>query len=85
MKERIEAFLQDLDRTLASEAEGEMLDVYHIGRSALVWKYAYSATTKDVDILCPQGGATLLALALRYFGKDSKNAMAHGLYLGSGG
>ena len=56
MKERIEAFLEDLDQTLAAQVQGEILEVYHIGRSALVWKYAYNATTKDIDILRPQGG-----------------------------
>lgn len=63
MKERIEAFLEDLDQTLAAQAQGEVLEVYHIGRSALGWKYAYNATTKDIDILRPQGGEALLTLA----------------------
>jgi Nucleotidyltransferase of unknown function (DUF6036) len=81
MKERIEAFLADLDRTLAPSAQGKSLEIYHLGRSALVWHYAYSATTQDFDIIRPDGAAELLALALRLFGPDTLKALEHGLYL----
>jgi len=81
MKERIEAFLADLDRTLAARAAEARLDLYHIGRSALVWEYDYIATTRDFDFLRPQGGAEWVELALQLFGKNSPKAKEHGLYL----
>lgn len=49
MKERIEAFLADLDQALATQAQGAKLQLYHIGRSALVWQYDYVATTADIE------------------------------------
>ncbi len=81
MRERIEAFLADLDRTLAARAEDARLDLYHIGRSALVWGYDYLATTDDFDFLRPQGEAQWVELALQRFGKNTPKAREHGLYL----
>ena len=79
MKERIEAFLADLDQTLAGRAEGQVLELYHIGRSALVWAYDYNATTQDFDFISPKGEAPLATLALLSFGKDTAKAKQHGL------
>ena len=81
MKDRIERFLADLDRILVGRAFGQVLNVYHIGRSALVWEYDYTATTQDFDILRPKGGAELLHFALQQFGKGTAKATEHGLYL----
>ena len=81
MKDRILAFLTAIDDALAGAAPGGELEVYHIGRSALVWEYDYLATTADFDILQPRGNEELLALALRLFGRDTDGAKAHGLYL----
>ncbi len=81
MKERIEAFLLDLDQALAAQAPGQRLAIYHLGRSALVWEYDYSATTQDLDIVCPDGPEALIALALQLFGKDTRKAQEHRLYL----
>ncbi len=81
MKARIEAFLADLDSSLVGTAGNEHLDIYHIGRSALVWQYDYTATTQDIDILRPAGGANLLEWALQLFGKGTAKAEQHGLYL----
>src|SRR3954464_5707659 len=81
MKERMVAFLSDLDEALAAQAGGAGLDVYHIGRSALVWEYDYEATTQDFDILLTQGGEILLELALQLFGRGTRKAKDHGLYL----
>jgi hypothetical protein len=81
MKDRILAFLADIDETLAAAAPGEVLEVYHIGRSALVWEYDYIATTADIDILRPKGAAWLVELALREFGHGTDLAKSHGLYL----
>ncbi len=81
MKQRILAFLDDIDRTLEPAAAGDALDVYHIGRSALVWEYDYPATTDDFDILRPHGRVDLVELALRHFGRGTPQARKHGLYL----
>lgn len=81
MIDRIEAFLTDLDQSLASQAPGDVLDLYHIGRSALVWHYGYTATTNDFDFLRPEGNRELTDLALRLFGKGTPKALEHGLYL----
>jgi hypothetical protein len=81
MIDRIEAFLADLDQALEKQAAGETLKLYNIGRSSLVWQYAYTATTKDFDILRPQGSERLLALALELFGKGTPKADEYGLYL----
>jgi hypothetical protein len=81
MKERIDAFLADLDQSLMTKAKGRHLHLYHIGRSALVWQYAYNATTQDLDTLRPDGEAELLDWALRWFGVNTPKAGEHGLYL----
>lgn len=81
MKDRILAFLNAIDAALAATAPDGVLEIYHIGRSALVWQYDYLATTYDIDILRPHGGEELLALALSAFGRDTPGARAHGLYL----
>jgi hypothetical protein len=81
MKDRIEAFLVDLDRALAGHAEGEVLEIYPIGRAALAWEYGYSGTTQDIDFLRPRGGAELVALALKLFGYGTQKAKDHSLYL----
>ncbi len=47
MRDRILHFLNDLDAALVPHAEGERLDLYHIGRSALVWKHGFVAATHD--------------------------------------
>jgi hypothetical protein len=81
MKAQIEAFLADVDRALAPAAEGQVLEVYHIGRSALVWEYGYTASTNDFDFLHPKKGEELLDLALQLFGPGKPKAVEHGLYL----
>ncbi len=81
MKDRIIGFLKAVDDALAPGAGGKTLDVYNIGRSALVWEYDYIETTTDIDILCPKGEKSLVELALRLFGKETEGAKAHGLYL----
>jgi hypothetical protein len=81
MNDRIEAFLQDLDDALKAQADGRRLDLYHIGRSAIVWEYGSVATTQDIDVLIPEGDSDLVGLALKLVGKDTSKAMQHGLYL----
>lgn len=83
MKDQIEALLADLDHAIQPQAPGETLDIYHIGRSSLVWRYQYGAMTADVDVLMPRGGreGRLLRLALDLFGEETPKAKSHGLYL----
>lgn len=81
MKDRIVLFLTAVDDALAAVAEGKTLDIYHIGRSALVWAYGYIETTTDIDVLCPRGEEALVEAALRLFGRETEGAKAHGLYL----
>jgi hypothetical protein len=81
VKDRILALLTAIDEALAAAAPGTSLEVYHIGRSALVWEYDYIATTSDIDILQPKGGEELVELALKLFGRGTDKANEHGLYL----
>jgi hypothetical protein len=81
VKDRILMFLNAIDAVLEPAAMGQTLNIYHIGRSALVWEYDYIETTIDIDILRPRGGEALVELALSLFGKETDGAKAHGLYL----
>ena len=81
MKDRIMAFMDDLDLALHPHANGETLNVYHIGRSALVWEYDYAVTTSDIDFFRPHGNERLVEMALQLFGRDTPKASEHGLYL----
>lgn len=81
MKDRIIEFLNDLDATLIVPASGDRLPLYHIGRSALVWRYGFASSTDDVDVIQPGGGGRLLVEALQHFGRGTAKAEQHGLYL----
>lgn len=75
------AFLTDIDESLVEEAAGQSLKLCHIGRSALVWKYDYAATTEDIDVIRPESGQRLLDLALVRFGRGTPKAKEYNLYL----
>lgn len=81
MRDRILRFLTDLDTALVPLAGGERLDLYHLGRSALVWKHGFAATTYDVDVVGIEGEGQLMTEALRLFGHATPKAQEHGLYL----
>lgn len=81
MKDRIVNFLNDLDTALIAMAQGRQLSLYHIGRSALVWKYGFASATEDVDVILPGQSDVLLDEAIRLFGRATKKAVEHGLYL----
>ena len=81
MKDRILALLNAIDDAVATARPGASLEVYHIGRSAMVWEYDSIATTSDIDILSPNGATELVELALLLFGRDTENAKEYGLYL----
>jgi hypothetical protein len=75
-------FLQALDAALVEHAqEGERLDLYLIGRSALVLRYGLPLATRDVDMVARMGSAKLQAKALELFGEGTPSARAWGLYL----
>ncbi len=86
MREQIHKFLRALDQELLPFAgENERLDLYHIGRSALVFHLGMSLRhggTRDVDAV--QLGHPLGPLnqkAVELFGKGTPNARQLGLYL----
>jgi hypothetical protein len=81
LKDRIAAFLTHLDTFLYARANGDVLDLYHIGGSSLVWRYDSIATTQDIDVLRPKGAANLLQLAEQHYGEGTSNAEKLGFYL----
>jgi Nucleotidyltransferase of unknown function (DUF6036) len=76
---RFVRFLNDLDTALLPFANGERLDLYHIGRSALVWHYQAQFATKDVDFVALR--TPLEEKARELFGEGSPKAKELGLYL----
>ena len=61
-------------------ANGERLDLYHLGRSALVWRYKQATfTTKDIDVV--QMRTPLEEKAHALFGQGSVKAKELGLFL----
>src|SRR5688572_7121092 len=81
MKDRILSLLNDLNAALELIAGGERLDLYHIGRSALVWKHGFAAATAAVDVIAHQGNERLMSEAIRLFGAGTDKAKEHDLYL----
>jgi hypothetical protein len=74
-------FLKSIDGELARHAEeGHTLDLYLIGRSALVLLYGLDLATKDIDILYFHG-SRLQEKAVELFGKGTLNAERWGFYL----
>lgn len=74
-------FLQAIDAELVEHAgEGERLDLYLIGRSALILRYGLNIGTKDVDIV-QVDGLSLQVKAVELFGKSTGNAERWGFYL----
>lgn len=86
MIERIERFLEALDESLLPVAQaGERLDLYAIGRSALMLHEGLRpaiGSTKDFDIVQVGHPPTpLAAKAVELFGKGTDGARRAGLYL----
>jgi hypothetical protein len=74
-------FLEAIDAELVEHArEGERLDLYLIGRSALILRYGLNIGTKDVDIVHFHGSELELK-AVELFGKETRNAERWGFYL----
>jgi hypothetical protein len=79
--DEILSFLKAIDSELVEHAkEGEILDLYLIGRSALIVRFGLNLATKDVDIVHFHGSA-LEDKAVELFGKGTPNAARLGLYL----
>jgi hypothetical protein len=57
------------------------LDLFLIGRPALVWKHRFAVTTYDVDVIGMDGEGRLMTEAIRLFGHNTPKAREHGLYL----
>jgi hypothetical protein len=86
MKRQLHEFLRALDTMLLeSAAEGQRLDLYIIGRAALVLFHNLNLQpqgTKDLDVVPVQYPPTgLLAKAVELFGKGTDNAHHYRLYL----
>ncbi|HEV3260860.1 MAG TPA: DUF6036 family nucleotidyltransferase [Gemmataceae bacterium] len=86
MIEQIQRFLDALDKALVPHAaKGERLELYAIGRSALILHYGLrlaTAGTKDFDVVKIGDSFTPLARkALELFGKGTDSARQLGLYV----
>lgn len=76
-------FLEAVDAELENRAaEGERLDLYLIGRSALILRYGLNVGTRDVDVVHFHGSRLELA-AVEAFGRGTANADRFGFYLES--
>ena len=77
----IRKFLAAIDDELAGHAgDGETVDLYLLGRSALILGYGLGLSTKDVDVV-DVDGSRLLGLAVDLFGKNGPRRALHGFYL----
>jgi hypothetical protein len=79
---QIVQFLHAVDDELASVvADSRRLDLYLIGRAAMIVRYGLNLATKDVDMVGRLGDRELEEIALDAFGKGTDNAQRLGLYL----
>src|SRR3954471_21503739 len=80
--DEIRQLLDEVDRALADRvADGARLDLYLLGRSALILRYGATGATKDVDVLDQTNDSELLAELLNEFGRNTPNAVRLGVYL----
>jgi len=81
MNDLIRIFLQRIDDRLVLQAQaGERLDLYHIGRSALVLHYGFALSTQDFDIV-EQHASPLEIKLIAEFKKGTPAARELGLYI----
>jgi hypothetical protein len=81
-KSEVEAFLHAVDDELVKSASaGERLDVYLLGRAALILHYGVNLATKDVDLVTRGEVPRLQRQALDLFGLGTPSARRWGLYL----
>jgi hypothetical protein len=80
-REDLLAFLGAIDSELMQHARaGETLDLYLLGRSALILGYGAPLMTKDVDVV-DDFRSRLLIIAVGAFGKDHSRVPARRFYL----
>jgi hypothetical protein len=80
MSSEVLGFLEQLDQELANHASpGERVDLYLLGRCALILRQQMAIATKDIDIVLTQ--ARLEEKAYELFKQGSSNAQRLGLYL----
>lgn len=72
-------FLNELDAALAAFANGERLELYHLGRSALIMHHQAAFSTKDFDAVLMH--TPLEEKAKELFGRDTAKAKELKLYL----
>jgi hypothetical protein len=81
-KSEIVRFLEAIDAELVPYAgAGERMDLYLLGRSALIVRYGLGLATKDVDMVSHGETSILHAKAFDLFGKGKPHAIKWGLYL----
>ncbi len=80
MNESMKRFFDELDAALVAFANGQRLELYHIGRSALVLQFGATLATKDIDIIVGQQ-TPLEEKALELFGKNTPGAKEMDFYL----
>lgn len=81
MNDQILQFLKRMDNELARDArEGERLDLYHLGRSALVLQHGFPLSTTDFDIVLMRD-SPLEQTVIEKFGKGTPAATELGLYI----
>jgi hypothetical protein len=81
MNDQIGSFLERLDEALIPHArQGEYLDLFPLGRAALVMHYGLGLSTSDFDIV-ELRVSDLERRAIELLGKDTALARALGLYL----
>lgn len=86
MDDDIVRFLHAVDDELAEDElakdVGEArLDIYLIGRAAMIVRFGLTLATKDVDLVTRADVPPLQAKAFELFGKGTPNALKWGLYL----
>jgi Nucleotidyltransferase of unknown function (DUF6036) len=81
MNEQIQRFLRRIDEHLVPLAlDGERLDLYHIGRTALVMHHGFMLATRDFDII-EMRNSRLEPELIQEFGKNSPAAGEFNLYI----
>jgi hypothetical protein len=81
-KDEITRFLHAIDEDLALDAgAGERLELFLMGRAALIVRYGLTLATKDVDLATQGEALPLQARAFEHFGKGTRNAQRWGLFL----
>lgn len=83
-KSEIVRFLEAIDAALAPFAgQGERLDLYLLGRAALILRFGLRLATKDVDTITRGDTSMLHTKAFELFGKGTPLAKEWRLYLES--